>query len=325
MTSSALVPAVVETSDRLAVLHGLAEAAEEVRAGGPRSAATRRAYAVQWRHFSEWCACHDFEPLPALPGVLVCYFAARAKEGRSVSTLDQAAAAIAKMHADAGQENPVAHPKVKGILECARRRNGKAQRRATAVTIPMLRSLARMLGDDLATHRDRCLLLLGFGMGARRSELVGLDVSDVTETDDGLRVMIRKSKTDQCAQGREVGVPFGSDKLTCPVRAWRTWLESSRIAEGPAFLGVRHGKLGKRLSGDDVARILKRRADQAGIPSKLLSGHSLRAGLVTSAVLAGKSPVTIMKQTGHRSVAMLERYTRAATLFTDNCAAGIGL
>src|SRR5690606_28465008 len=131
---------------------------------------------------------------------------------------------------------------------------------------------------------------------------------------------------DQEGAGRKVGIPYGSDPSTCPVRSLRAWLELAGINEGAAFRSVsRHGKVGARLSGRDVARTVKAAAEAAGIDPVRVSGHSLRAGLATSAAKAGKSERAIMAQTGHRSVNMVRRYIRDANLFTDNAAAGIGL
>ncbi len=173
---------------------------------------------------------------------------------------------------------------------------------------------------------DRALLLLGFAGAFRRAELVGLDVEDLTETDEGLEVMIRRSKTDQEGAGRKVGVPFGSDPATCPVRSVRAWRQAAGVDTGPLFRGVLHGRLvSERLSTLGVARAVKRAAKAAGLDPSKFSGHSLRAGLVTCAARAGKSLNAIMEQTGHRSVPMVRRYIRDASLFKDNAAAGIGL
>jgi integrase len=162
---------------------------------------------------------------------------------------------------------------------------------------------------------------------------VALDVEDIELVDDGLKVTIRRSKTDQEGEGRIVAVPCGSDPATCPVRSLRRWLDVAGIAEGAVFRAVnrggalttrRHNGDG-RLSARDVARVVKRAARAAGLDAKKLGGHSLRAGLATAAAKSGKSERAIMAQTGHRSPMMVRRYIRDANLFADNAAAGIGL
>jgi integrase len=172
--------------------------------------------------------------------------------------------------------------------------------------------------------RDRALLLVGFAGAFRRSELVGLTVADAAFSSEGLTITLRRSKTDQEGQGRKVGLPYGSTAATCPVRALQAWLDAAAVTAGPLFRSVdRHGNVGGALGDRDVARIVKRVAEAAGIDPANVAGHSLRAGLATTAAKAGKAAHVIMKQTGHRSVAMVQRYVRDAELFSDNAAAGL--
>ncbi len=290
-----------------------------------RSSATRRAYALQWRGFEQWCAAHGAEALPAAPEVLAGFLADSASRGVKVPTLAQALAAISQAHSDAGLPNPRHDGRVRRVWSGVRNEHARNARQARPVTPDELRRLVKS-ARGLLGLRNRALLLLGFAGGFRRAELVGLDVEDLREAADGLIVRVAKSKTDQKAEGRDVGIPYGSDPVTCPVRAVRAWLTEAGLTAGPVFVGVRGGRLsGKRLDGRDVARCLQAAAKRTRTPRGGLSGHSLRAGLVTAAVKAGKSTRAIMDQTGHRSAAMIAKYTRAATLFDDNAAAGIGL
>ena len=208
-----------------------------------------------------------------------------------------------------------------------RRTLGTAQRQVRPVTVPDLRAMLVGLGTDAAGCRDGPLLLLGFAGALGRSELVGLDVTDITEGADGLTVRLRRSKTDQEGAGRTIGIPFGSNPVTCPVRAWRGWLEVSGITEGPAFRPVdRHGHIGAtRLSGQAVALVLKRHAARAGLDPGEVAGHSLRAGLATSAAPAGVPERVIAEQTGHKGTSMLRRYIREGSLFRENAASAVGL
>jgi integrase len=175
--------------------------------------------------------------------------------------------------------------------------------------------------------RDRALILLGFAGAFRRSELVGLDVEDCAFGKDGLTVTLRRSKTDQEGAGRRIGIPFGSNPETCPVRTMQTWIERAGIGAGPLFRSInRHGQVQPgRLSGIDVARVVKKLAQRAGLDAAKYAGHSLRAGHATSAAIAGASERSIMNQTGHRSVQMVRRYIRDGSLFRENSAGKLGL
>lgn len=167
--------------------------------------------------------------------------------------------------------------------------------------------------------RDRALILSGFAGAFRRSELVALDVADLAFTRDGLTVTLRRSKTDQEGQGRKIGIPYGANPDSCPVRVVQAWLKAAAIADGPVFRSInRHGRvLPGRLAPADVARVVKKLAERAG--------HSLRAGHATAAAVAGASERSIMNQTGHRSVQMVRRYIRDGSLFRENSAGKLGL
>jgi integrase len=182
------------------------------------------------------------------------------------------------------------------------------------------------LPDSLLGIRDRALLLVGFAGAFRRSELVGLDVADVEFKREGLVVTLERSKTDQEGAGRKIGIPYGSNPATCPVRALQAWLEASATTEGALFRTMnRHGHVKDRLSGQGVAIVVKRCAEAAGLNPDDYAGHSLRSGLATSAAAAGVSERAIMNQTGHKSVNMVRRYIREGSLFRENAAAGVGL
>jgi len=180
------------------------------------------------------------------------------------------------------------------------------------------------LPETLLGARDRALLLVGFGGAFRRSELVFLDVGDVAFTQDGLEVMLRRSKTDPEGRGRKVGIPFGSQASYCPVRALRAWTKAAGIEDGALFRYVtRYGQVGGRLTGHAVAKVVKRCAGAAGLDASRYSGHSLRAGLATAAARAGKSERAIMAQTGHRSLTQVRHYVRQGSLFLENAASGL--
>lgn len=289
---------------------------------------TRRAYASDWDDFARWCQPYGFLPLPARPETVALYLTALADALRP-STLGRRLATISQVHQAAGHDTPTSTAPVRLVWAGIRRAKGTDQQgKAPAVTAEM-RRMVDTLGDRLIGVRDRALLLLGFAGAFRRSELVGLDIKDVQAGHDGLTVHIRKSKTDQEGQGRKVGIPYGSHPHTCPVRAVAAWREKSGLmdGEGALFRAItRHGKMQPgRLSDRAVALIVKQAAEAAGLDPTRYAGHSLRAGLATSAAQAGVSERSIMAQTGHKSVTVARRYIRDGSLFRDNAAAQVGL
>src|SRR5207253_9302964 len=152
-------------------------------------------------------------------------------------------------------------------------------------------------------------------------------VADRECSREGMRVTLRRSKTDQDGAGRKIGIPYGANPETCPVRTVQAWLEQSGVIDGPVFRSInRHGQVQpRRLSGMDVARIIKKLASRAGLDGSMYAGHSLRAGHATAAAIAGASERSIMNQTGHRSVQMVRRYIRDGNLFRENSAGKLGL
>jgi integrase len=187
--------------------------------------------------------------------------------------------------------------------------------------------MTRALPDTIAGSRDRCLLLLGFASALRRSELSALNVDDLSFVDLGIVITVRRSKTDQQAHGRQIGVPRGGNPETCPVRTTREWLARAAISSGPVFRPIdrHHSVAVSRLSDRSVATIVKRAAEAAGLDPARFAGHSLRSGFATAAAQAGATEMQIMRQTGHRSTDVLRRYIKPTTLFDQNPAAQVGL
>jgi integrase len=229
----------------------LAEIAADARdyVAASRAEKTTRVYRTGWVQFTAWCDEHGVIPLPARAETVACYVADLARAAKP-ATIDLRLAAISAAHRAASHDSPTKEEAVRLVRRGVRRTLGTAQRQVRAVTVPELRTMLQGLGTDPAECRDRALLLLGFAGALRRSELVGLDVADITEGNDGLTVRLRRSKTDQEGAGRTVGIPYGSNPITCPVRAWPAWLEASGVTEGAAFRRVdRHGHIGTtRLS-----------------------------------------------------------------------------
>ena len=239
----------------------------------------------------------------------------------AVASLVRRVASISIAHEARGFPNPCRAELVRATMRGIKRQLGTAQREAKPLLKEDLFRVLDAIGDGVKDLRDRALLLVGFAGGFRRSELVGLDHSDIERVRQGVIVHLRRSKTDQEGAGRKIGVPYGRTRH-CPVLALESWLEISGIETGSLFRPVdRHGRISPdRLSGDAVSVIVKERIAGAGLDPTGYSGHSLRAGFATSAAQAGVSTLKIRQQTGHASDAMLQRYIRDGEIFAENAA-----
>ncbi|HWW64107.1 MAG TPA: site-specific integrase [Sphingomonadaceae bacterium] len=282
------------------------------------SAGTQRAYAADLKHFRA-----SGRDIPCPPHALAEYLAELVTT-HAVATIQRRLAAIAKAHRALGHDDPCRAEIVQATMSGIRRTKGMAQREAQALQRDSLFAVLERMGERPIDIRDRALLLIGFAGAFRRSELVGFDYRDVEQVGRGIVLHLRRSKTDQTGQGRKIAIPHGRTRW-CPVRHLADWIAHAEIEEGPLFRSIdRHGHIAQdRLSGDAVATIVKRRVEAAGFDPTTFSGHSLRAGLATSAAMAGASSWKIRQQTGHRSDAMLARYIRDGDMFTDNAAGAV--
>jgi integrase len=291
---------------------------------------TIRAFASDWAHFEAWCAAEGLIAYPADPSTVAVYLANLAGSHK-VSTLQRRCTAINYEHRQRGDVRPfgpasMKHAAIARVMKGLKREKGTRALAKAALTTDALRAMLRGIGDSPLALRDRALLLIGFAGGFRRSELAALDIADVEDTTDGLQILIRRSKSDQDGEGRKLGIPYGSDPKTCPVRAYRKWIAAAGISQGPVFRSFRSLRMReKAITPQVVALIVKKAAERAGLDAAELSGHSLRSGLATTAARNGASERSIMKQTGHRSTAMVRRYIHEAELFHDNAAAKLGL
>lgn len=215
--------------------------------------------------------------------------------------------------------NPTSSELVKSVLRGLKRVKSMAQQQAKPLLKEDLILALDATGEGLRDLRDRALLLIGFAGGFRRSELVALTRGDVERVRQGMILTLRRSKTDQTGEGRKIGIPLARGRW-CPVGALEQWLSRSGTTEGALFRPVdRHGRIGvQALSGGAVCLVVKERVLAAGIDPSGYSGHSLRAGLATSAAQAGVPSWKIRRQTGHASDAMLVRYIRDGELFLNN-------
>lgn len=288
---------------------------------------TVRAHKGDWTHFTDWCERYGLCPLPAAPETVALYIGAHSRRHKP-ATIKRRLSTISVKHKEAEMDPPVQHEGVRRAWRGLLRKYGAATTRKQAARTDDLRRMVESLNFNTLTGlRDRAILVVGFACAFRRSEVVGFDIHHVEERPDGLAIRLPWSKTNSQGDLEEVGTPWGEDRLTCPVRAWRDWIAASGLDEGPPFRPVtKHGTLrSSRLSGRAVAEIVKRTAKAAGYDPALFAGHSLRAGLITSAAEADVPERDIMRQSRHKSVPVMRQYIRSAHLFKNNAAARVGL
>ena len=296
---------------------------------------TTRAYGRQWAAFITWCAADGRAALPATAETLAEYVGHLADAGRAPATIEQAVAAIRTAHRAAGHREQPDTEGARLVLRGHRRARaagGRRARQATPVTIESLRAMVEHCDPDTVIGlRDRVALVLGLALMGRRSELVALELADVTETPDGLEVLIRASKTDQDALGAVVAIPPGQHADTDPVRLVRAW--RARLAEHGHTSGrllrsvTRHGRIGASLSADAVSDLVQAAAKRAKLPhADTYSAHSLRAGGATAAYRAG-APVSTIAAHGRWAAGspVVLSYIRAVDRWRDNALTGIGL
>lgn len=355
----ALAPAGVAPPTAVTAAQVAAEVGQaDVYRGRAHAPATLRAYASDWAHFAAYCAARGASPLPADPLVVRTYLAVCADQlGRKVSTIRRRLAAIAHMHKAAGAPLDTRDAALQATWRGIRRTHGvKQDAKAPAVT-EEVKAMVDRLPPTLGGLRDRALLLVGFAGAFRRAELCALDVGDLEWEPDGVRLVVRQSKTDQEGAGMVKGIPYAPHPEHCPARALRAWLDHADIEAGPVFRPVsRTGTVAaRRLTAQWVALTVKRaltpvaraqaarawdrrsptqraRDDQAvwvaayvARLTRRYAGHSLRAGFVTSAAAAGARVDEIMDQTGQKDVKTVMRYVRNARAVRASAAAKLGL
>jgi len=315
------LPAVVSAGGALVADAATVEAARRyVQAS--KAANTRRSYATAWSLWTHWADVNGAQPLPADPSAVALWLAHLADNGAKPATIKARLAGVAATHRERGFVLDVKAREIAAVVAGVRRTHGVAPTKKAPVLTPDLRAMLETLPPTLAGVRDRALILIGFGAALRRSELAALDVEDVTITAQGLQVTVRHSKTDQDGEGALIAIHRGRDPRVCPVAALETWLARSAITAGPMFravIGRTANTLRKqRLDARTVALIVQRAAEAAGLNGAAYGGHSLRAGLATSAALAGADLQAIMRQTRHKSVDVARGYVRVADVWRDN-------
>jgi site-specific recombinase XerD len=316
------LPAVTDQRHLPSTLRAALETAADL-ASNSRAASTRAAYASDWRIFARWCETHGLCSMPASPAAVAAFLADQVEQDMKPSTLGRRLAAIKYRHKTAGEESPTDDERVKAVLNGARRTIGVAPRKLAAATSEKTIGMATLVRPGLAGLRDRAILLLAFSLAARRSELVALDVEDIEECPEGLRVRIRRSKTDQEGQGTVVAVCRGS--IADPVAAVQDYIKAGGIESGPLFRRIRRGNhiTDHRLGAQTICKLVKDQAAKLGLDPKKYGAHSMRAGFLTSAAAKGANLFKMMDVSRHKSVDTLRGYVRSADAFRDHAGANL--
>jgi len=285
---------------------------------------TTRAYKSDFKDFGLFCSKNGFNSLPTEPKIISLYITHLSTKNLKISTLKRRLVSIGVIHRLKGHYLDTKHPAIIENLMGIKRRKGSAQKGKKPILINHLKSIVNVIDkqnkDELKKLRDRSIILIGFSGGFRRNEIVSLDFEDLDFVNEGLKITIRRSKTDQFGDGSLKALPYFDNSQYCPVMSLKNWLKISKINSGPLFRRFLKGtKLSdKRLSDQTVALLIKEYLNIAGIDSKNYSGHSLRSGFATSAADAGVEERSIMAMTGHKSTEMVRRYIKEANLFKNN-------
>ena len=285
---------------------------------------TIRAYKSDFHDFGLFCVKNGFDSLPSNPKTVSLYLTYLSTNNIKISTIKRRLVSIGVVHKTKGFYLDTKHPAIMENLFGIKRRKGVKQKGKKPLLISNLKQIINVI-DEVNTSkekisRDKAIILLGFGGGFRRNELISLDYHDLEFVDEGLKINIKKSKTDQYGEGIIKALPYFDNSQYCPVRSIKNWLKVSKIKNNAVFRKFYKGmKLSNnRLSDQSVALLIKYYLEKAGIDSSDYSGHSLRSGFATTAAEAGAEERSIMNMTGHKSTEMVRRYIKEANLFKNN-------
>ena len=285
---------------------------------------TIRAYKSDFKDFSLFCAQNGFKPLPSEPKIISLYLTHLSTKNVKMSTLKRRLVTIGVIHKLKGHYLDTKHPAIIENIMGIKRRKGIVQKGKKPILISSLKLIINTIDQQeknkIKKLRDKSIILTGFSGGFRRNEIVSLDYDDLDFVPEGLKITIRRSKTDQFGEGSVKALPYFDNIQYCPVVTIKNWITVSKIKSGPIFRRFSKGsKLsGNRLTDQTVALLIKKYLNLAGIDSKNYSGHSLRSGFATSAAESGAEERSIMAMTGHKSVEMVRRYIKEANLFKHN-------
>ena len=285
---------------------------------------TIRAYKSDFNDFKLFCVQNGFKSLPSEPKIISLYLTHLSTKDVKMSTLKRRLVSIGVIHKLQGHYLDTKHPSIIENIMGIKRRKGSFQKGKKPLLINDLKILINVIdnnnNEEIMRVRDRSIILIGFSGGFRRNEIVSLDFNDLDFVSEGLKINLKRSKTDQFGEGSVKGLPYFDNSLNCPVLSVKKWIEISNIKSGPLFRRFTKGSklTNNRLTDQTVALLIKKYLKLAGIESKNYSGHSLRSGFATSAAESGAEERSIMAMTGHKSTEMVRRYIKEANLFKNN-------
>ena len=284
---------------------------------------TLRAYKSDFKDFGAFCVKYNLNSLPTEPKIVSLYLTHLAKKSK-FSTLKRRLVSISKFHKLKGHYLDTKHPIIIENLMGIRRVKGSIQKGKKPILINHLKSIINVIDEqnieETKKLRDKSIILIGFGGGFRRSELISIDYEDLELVSEGLKITIKNSKTDQFGEGMIKGLPYFKNEVYCPVANLKKWLEISKIKSGAIFRRFTKGSslTDKRLSDQSVVLLIKEYLKLAGIENENYAGHSLRSGFATVAADSGADERSIMEMTGHKTTQMVRRYIREANIFKNN-------
>ena len=276
-----------------------------------KSANTLRAYQSDYNDFLEFCSKNGFQSMPTQPKILALYITHLSSYSK-YSTLKRRLASISVIHKVKGHYIDTKHPIIMENLMGIKRTNGSNQKGKKPLLINDLKLIIKAIDQskekDNRKIRDKAILLIGFSGGFRRSELVDIEYDDIEFVSEGVKIFVKRSKTDQSGEGMTKAIPYFDNKDFCPVIALKNWIEIIELKNGKIF----------NISDKNVALLIKKYASYAGLESHKYAGHSLRSGFATSTAESGAEERSIMAMTGHKSTEMVRRYIKEANLFKNN-------
>jgi len=276
-----------------------------------KSANTLRAYRADFKDFSAFCAKNGLSSMPTEPKILSLYLTHLSSTSK-FSTLKRRIASISVFHKIKGYYLDTKHPLIMENLHGIKRVKGSNQKSKKPILINELKLIINAIVEanqpEIKKIRDKALILIGFSGGFRRSELVNIEHEDIEFVNEGVKIFVKRSKTDQSGEGMIKAIPYFDNKLFCPVTNLKNWIDYSKIKLGKIF----------DISDKSVALIIKKYASLSGLDPNRYGGHSLRSGFATSTAESGAEERNIMAMTGHKTTQMVRRYIQEANLFKNN-------
>jgi site-specific recombinase XerD len=284
---------------------------------------TLRAYKSDFKDFGAFCAKHGFNSMPTEPKIISLYLTHLSVNSK-ISTLRRRLVSIGVLHKLKGHYLDTKHPVIIENLMGIKRKKGSIQIGKKPILINHLKQIINVIDEQkiekIKKLRNRTLILTGFGGGFRRTELISIDHEDLDFVKEGVKITLRRSKTDQFGEGMVKGLPYFTNEKYCPVTSLKNWINLSKIKTGPIFRRFSKGSnlTTHRLTDQSVVLIIKDCLKLAGIENQNFSGHSLRSGFATVAAESGADERSIMAMTGHKTTQMVRRYIREANIFKNN-------